>query len=182
MPPPESVGVTSTARLQTWHADDDSILIVFAEPIAPEQEASVTVAYSASPRRASISAPPSRATCRAIPTSSARGRSRGAALVPLPGRPERQVDFRGHLPRALRDDGGLQRPAGGPDQGLEDGSGGLSLSQEKPHANYLITWWRDTSRNSRPNTAASPWRFTRPRRKPPRPPLFPVHRGHHGVF
>ncbi len=41
--------VTATRKLETYHVEDDQIIVNFAEPIAPGQETSVTIAYFAEP-------------------------------------------------------------------------------------------------------------------------------------
>ncbi len=42
--------VTSTAKLLGWQATDRNVIITFAEPLPPDQEAGVTIQYSAAPK------------------------------------------------------------------------------------------------------------------------------------
>ena len=43
--------VSSTAKLLGWQATDKNVIVTFAEPLAPDREASVTIQYSAVPKQ-----------------------------------------------------------------------------------------------------------------------------------
>jgi len=132
--------VTSTARLQTWHADDDSILIVFAEPIAPEQEASVTVAYSAEPKAGLYFRTPEQGYLPGDTHLFSQGEEVEARhWFPCLDAPNVKLtsEVTCHVPSGMTvvSNGRLV------DQTKDSKTGLVAFhwSQEKPHANYLIT-------------------------------------------
>ena len=132
--------VTATEKLAGWQATDDHLILTFAKPLKPEQAAGVTIAYSAEPKEGLYFRTPEQGYKPGDTHLFSQGEeSEARHWYPCFDSPN--VKFTSevtcHVPTGMTviSNGRLVEQK-------KDAAGGLTAfhwSQEKPHANYLIT-------------------------------------------
>jgi len=132
--------VTATEKLQGWQATDENIILTFAEPLKPDQEASVTVTYHAEPKAGLYFRTPEQGYKPGDTHLFSQGEeSEARHWYPCFDAPN--VKFTSEL--TCHVPAGMTVVSNGRLVGEnKDPSGDLTAihwSQEQPHANYLIT-------------------------------------------
>ena len=132
--------VTSTVKLEGWQVTDEHLNLTFAKPLAPDQEASVTVHYSAEPKEGLYFRTPEQGYKPGDTHLFSQGEETEARhWYPCFDAPNvkftSEVTCRVAEGMTVISNGRLVSQEKEPTSGLKV----VHWSQEKPHANYLIT-------------------------------------------
>ena len=132
--------VTATEKIQAYQATDKQVIVTFAEPIPPDKEVVLTIAYSAEPKRGIYFRTPEMGYKEGDTHLFSQGEEIEARnWYPCLDSPNQQFtsEITCRVPEGMTaiSNGRLVSETKDPATGLMV----IHWSQEKPHANYLIT-------------------------------------------
>jgi aminopeptidase N len=132
--------VTATERIESWQVTDKHVTVTFTHPIAPDQETTVTIAYSAEPTRGIYFRTPEMGYKPEDTHLFSQGESIDARhWYPCLDSPNQRFtsEVTCHVPEGMTviSNGRLVSEAKDPATGLV----AFHWSQEKPHSSYLIS-------------------------------------------